>query len=520
MADGTRPDGTRPDGDRADSARRLFRYISGEEWRDYRAILDVFAGTFFAEFAADEVADRLAAADNDVDPAVVPARLEQLTAWGNLTTSAAVGNPASLADYYRRRNRYLITRAGQEVHALVEGVLDRVDEVRDVSTSRLRQLHDALVSITGPGPTDVVAAIERHTPAALADAVRAVFDPHVAFTSEITQFFAAINQWQSRYDLSVEEFRFFADVLIGYVSERLDEIQRLSRPISGLLVAIVPHAPLLVERAVDGLAARVDAVGLGGTIAVSRGAGSTVDDWENLARWFVAGPHGPSRLDRLRTDAIAAIRTLTLNLTRLSATGLGATSRRGDLLRLAAAFDACASGADAHRLAAAAFGLYASSHYGRLATDDANPVATTTPWADAPRALVPVSIREHGNTTNRGATTPIRDRRAERLLLQQRRDEERAAQARVDAELLALPALDGATVSAAGLARLQQLLGMTTYRKPDPGTGHRSRSDGRVRCTVTRAAGASTTVHAPHGSLTLHGLEIQLAADAEPAGVR
>lgn len=499
--------------DPAADARALFRYVTGEEWRDYRAILGVFAGTFFAEFSPDEVIAHLADAGALVDPAVVADRLEALCRWGNLTTSSAVGNPASLADYYRRRNRYLITRPGQEVHDVVEGVLTRVDEVRDVSTGRLRDLHRALVALAGTGGTDIGMRIARLDPAQLADAVRAIFDPHTTFTSEITQFFAAINQWQSRYDLTPDEFRFFAEVLIGYVSDRLDEIQRLVRPIGELVAALLPHVPLIVDRAAVGLAARVEEAGLAASIAVSRGAGGTVADWHNLGRWFITTPAGPSRLDRLRLDAIAAIRTLTLNLTRLSSVGLGLTSRRADLLRLAAAFAECGTDSEAHRLAGAAFGLFASSHLGRLAGDDGDPVGTSTPWADAPRALVPLSLRERGDTTNRGSATPVRDRSREQLLLLRRREHERAAAQRVDAELLALDRLDGASVSAPALARLQQVLGRTTFRRPDE-HGRRQALDGEIRCQVRRVAGAATTVHGPHGTLTLHELDVSLS----PAG--
>ena len=106
-----------------------------------------------------------------------------------------------------------------------------VDEVRDVSAGRLRALLDAIVAIDA---TDV-ATVE---PERLADLVRAVFDPHIAFTEEITQFFAAINQWQSRYDLTDDEFRFFTEVLVGYVGERLDEIERLARPIGRRLETV------------------------------------------------------------------------------------------------------------------------------------------------------------------------------------------------------------------------------------------------------------------------------------------
>ena len=137
-----------------------------------------------------------------LETVIVGERLDSLRRWGNLTVSSAVGNPQSIQDYYRRRNRYLITRAGQEVHQLVEGVLTRVDAVTDVSTARLRALIDAL---------ERLAALDAHRedPTVLADAVGAVFDPHEAFTAEITQFFAAINQWQSRYDLFARRAAFF-----------------------------------------------------------------------------------------------------------------------------------------------------------------------------------------------------------------------------------------------------------------------------------------------------------------------
>jgi hypothetical protein len=146
--------------------RDLFRYLVTSEWADYRAIMGVFADTFFSEFTPEDVAARLADAGLALETAIVGERLDSLRRWGNLTVSSAVGNPKSIQDYYRRRNRYLITRPGQEVHQLVEGVLTRVDAVTDVSTARLRALIDAL---------DRLAALDAHRedPNVLADAAGA-----------------------------------------------------------------------------------------------------------------------------------------------------------------------------------------------------------------------------------------------------------------------------------------------------------------------------------------------------------
>src|SRR5690606_23369572 len=148
-------------------------------------------------------------------------------------------------------------------------------------------------------------------------------------------------------------------------------------------------------------------------------------------------------------EAVAAVRTLTLNLTRLSRAGIGSASRRADFLRLAQLIDRAPDSAP--RLAAAAFGLAPANHYGTLSADAGDPVATTTSWWHAPRAEVAVSIRERGDTTPRGRVTPMPDRTRERELLERRRAQERAARERVDYELLDAPLLDGRTLSAGAL---------------------------------------------------------------------
>jgi uncharacterized protein (TIGR02677 family) len=488
-----------------EAGRRLFRYVVGDEWRDYRAIMDVFAGTFFSEFSPEDVAGRLAGTGRALDAEVVGDRLESLNRWGNLTVSSAIGSPTSLADYYKRRNRYLITRAGQEVHDVVEGVLTRVDEVRDVSTGRLRALLDAL---------DALAAVDvaRVDPMLLADQVRAVFDPHEAFTSEITQFFAAINQWQSRYDLGPEEFTFFAEVLVSYVGERLDEVERTARPIGRRLAALGESVPIVVERVNRGLSARVEAAGLDTSVSVSRAAGTRAEDWDHLGAWFVGRPGRQSRIEQLTGEAVAAIRTLTLNLTRLSRVGLGASSRRADYLRLAR-FVNDAAAEEAPAIVAAAIGLAKTSHYGVRALDSEDPVSPVTSWWVAPRAPVPVSLRERGDTTNRGRPSPIPDRTTARRLMARRREQEVDARRRVDAELLDGP-LDARTLSPGALARLQKLIGRTLGRLDTRATDH-EHADGAVTCRIERTPGRHTTVSSSDGTLTLHDLTISVAATAD-----
>lgn len=492
-------------------ARRLFRYLAGDEWREYRAILNVFAGTFFAEFTPEEVAAESSVVVAGIDPAVVPDRLESLRRWGNITVSSSVGNPSSLDDYYRRRNRYLITRAGQEVYDLTEGVLTGIDQIADVQAGRLRDLHLVLTDLGDYGD----AGFDHVGAELLADRVRAVFDLHERFTTELTQFFAELNLWQSRYDLNADEVQLFAGVLVTYVSEQLQEIERMTRPISTSLERMLPRLAALLPALRSGLAARVDDAGLAGKVSVRKLPGTSAEDWDYLAAWFMARPGRRSRLDQLTRQAVSAVRTLTANVTRLSRVGLGAVSRRSDFVRLAGFFDQAASVDEAHGIVAAAFGLGSCRRLGMLSADVDDPVPTGTPWRDAPRALVPVQLRARGDTAQRGLATPIRDRRQERKLLRRRRELERAEREVAAHDLLACAgedgSINGASMSVASFAILRDLISRSRHGA-GVGSDRRSATLSGVRCDVRRVDGAETVIDCADGRFVMRDLLVTVAA--------
>ena len=513
-SDGPRPD---PDGEGPNRSRLLFRYLATESWNEYRAILGVFAGTFFAEFAPEEIAAEPAVVRAGVEPAAVPERLDSLRRWGNLTVSSSVGNPSSIEDYYRRRNRYLITRSGQEVFQIVEGVLSAVDEIADVQAGRLRDLHRALKELVEQSAT----GFEQSPADSLASSVRTVFDLQERFTTELTQFFADLNLWQSRYDLNADEVQLFAGVVVSYVSEQLAEIERMARPIARSLQTILPRLAPLLAALRSGLAARVDDAGLGHSVAVRRLPGTATRDWEHLAEWFVPPPGRASRLDQLTLQAVGAVRTLTANVTRLSRVGLGATSRRADFVRLASLFDSAAESSEAHQIAAAAFGLGSCRRLGTLSADADDPEPAATAWRDAPRAVVPVSLRERGDTTPRGRTTPIRDRRRERGLMQRDRELRRVAREATAGELLASAddrgRMDGTKMSVEGFSMLRDLISRSSHDR-DVQTSVGTVTEFGIRCTVTRQDGASTVVECPEGRLLMQGLVVTVTRDEQGAG--
>ena len=386
---GAKPGPTRMSGTEAEETRLLFRYLGGDEWQEYRTILRIFADTFFAEFTPHDVATR-----SGIDADTVRDRLESLRRWGNLTVSSSVGNPSSIDDYYRRRHRYLITRSGQEVFDLVEQVLAVADEIGDVQAGRLRDLLRAVEAVKEHAASCLDPASGPSSD--LADAVRAVFDHHDHFTAELTQFFAQLNEWQNRYDLTPDEIQVFASVLVDYVSEQLTEIERMAAPIGRALEHLLAHLEDLLPALRSGLAARVEEAGLGDSLTVRRLKGTEPEDWRHLAAWFVTARGQPSRLDQHTRQALAAVRTLTTNVSRLARLGTGMSSRRSDFVRLAGFLDRAPTAERAQQIAAAAFGLGSCRRLGTLSSDADDPDPTVTPWKQAARAAVPMALREPG----------------------------------------------------------------------------------------------------------------------------
>lgn len=500
----------------ADRTRLLFRYVGGDEWQEYRTILRVFADTFFAEFTPEDVADLTL-----IDVDVARDRLESLRRWGNLTVSSSVGKPSSLDDYYRRRHRYLITRSGQEVFEIVEGVLAAADEIGEMQAGRLRDLRRALKDLLEQTASEIdtsQVALD-----SLADTVRSVFDIHDRFTTELTQFFAQLNEWQNRYDLTPDEVQVFAGVLVDYLSEQLNEIERMGGPIGLSLEQVLARLDKLLPVLRSGLAARVEGAGLGDTVTVRWLKGADEQDWRHLAAWFVRSPGRPSRLDQHTRQALAAVRTLTTNVSRLARLGAGLSSRRSDFVRLAGFFDRAASAEQAHKMAAAAFGLGSCRRLGTLSSDADDPEPAVTRWRDAPRAAVPVSMRERGDTSTRGSATPMRDRSRELSELKRRRELDRVTLRRTAADLLscadATGRIDGAKLSVECFVMLRDMIGRSSHSARSDAALRRVTASG-VCCEVQRVSGACTVVESPEGRLAMHGLAIILRPEPDPVPMR
>ena len=266
-----------------------------------------------------------------------------------------------------------------------------------------------------------------------------------------------------------------------------------------------------MARAQDGLAARVAEAGLA-EVQVRPGHGGTLADWENLGAWFRGRPGAASRVATLGRDAVDAVRTLTQNLTRLSRSGLGGSSRRADYLRLAGWFDEAARERPRGAASAGRGGVrdirQSSSRVRARRRGRSGAVGNVLVGGPARTCA-----GEFAGAGRHHEPRPVGPGRrpvpaAAALLARRRAEEETIAAAR--AELLAAVALDGAladgtALSTSALRALQRLLGPAVAAMGPVGEKGEAEIDG-MRCIVERRAGESTAVSTPAGTLVLREL--------------
>ena len=473
-------------------ARNLLRYMTASEWEDYRSILGVFADRALAEFTPEDIS-----LETGMDPSTAQSRMHSLGEWGNLAAVASIRNPKSLEDYYQRSKTYVITSSGQDVFAAVEDMISKFDQVDDLQAGRLRTLRSHLETV-------VERANRGDDPS---DAVEAVFDTHLRFANQLRNFSAELNIWQRRYDLDVVEVSTLAGVLITYFAQRLNEINRETPRIARCIQALELLLPEIMSRLEGtGLAAQLEEAGLEQHITARRRRGAKPDDWEDVRSWFVPS-RGPSEIERITEQALAAVRTLTTNLTRLSRGGSASASRRSDLLRLAGFFQQVDTAEPAHDIASAAFGLGSSRRLGYPSEDMGDPCPITTSWRDAPKAEVPVSLRERGNTAQRGSITPMRDRRHAQQRMRELREQQRAARREAASELISgVPngQVDGCSLPTASFRMLLRMIANAT--------DGRYISEG-ISCEIRGEKGTHTTIETTEGRLLIRDRVVTLSRE-------
>ncbi|WP_413768015.1 DUF2397 domain-containing protein [Rhodococcus pyridinivorans] len=489
--------------------RDLFRHLVADEADEYLAVMDCFTDLLLADLSADDIAVSCARRGVALDIAVVDARCRSLVRWGNLAlTSGGTDGGGS----HRRsapetastevRARYRPTPAGLRIHRETGRLLSTSDDVRGVARVSLRCVADGLARIEEL-LVDDGSVPDRDE---LAAHVTALFAHHRLFTDSVADFYSHLAEILSRLERSgrlehssdreragvVDDYAETKNLLLDYVDVIGSDVERLAPLVAGRLDRMEPR--------LDSLLAAVRESGPPNTVPGSPGRSRT--DWDELAQWYAedAGPR------RMREAAASALNRLLVRTRRITTTTPG-FSHRADLLRLARWFTE-SSDEEAHRLFAATFGAFPSRHL-LLGPDETDPrVGAGTSWWRADPVVVPVSLRERGDHTSRGAVGRLPDSMPGRVRADELARRESRRRSDAVAELGAVGDLHGADLSAEARDVLLDVLAAAL-------AGHRT-TDGPVHVddpdlglSLTAEPGADTVVHSPDGDLTVHGFSLR-----------
>lgn len=514
MATSSRPEVNHPRGDPASPEQtyaRLdaFTYLTAPEVATYVAIMRIFTRSLLTDFAAADLASRLAATGITIDPDAVESRLQKLVTWGNLLPSPREIRVTSIAEYQRQRARYQLSKLGGQVHEHAEAILAATDGVQEITRELLgivaRELTRLAEIATQPG------GLQGADTTTIAEHVSTTFVSFASFASQIRDFYASIGNVLARFDLSAGEYNGFKQVLLDYLDIVNEDIDRFSPGIEAVLSRLAPFIVDIVARLDDPHFRAL--AGSNGTIGVDRAPGRSVADWDELRRWF--DPIEPTAgVRELRAATSRALAALLANLKRLNAASLGDSSLRRDLLRLATWFEGAEADV-AHALYDATFAMHSARHLSGWPPD--GEVPATTSWWKGPIVDVPVSLREHGDRTPRGRHTPAADHSEQRARLLADRaaeDERRSAAA---AELLAVgDRLAAVVLSAGALSILAGLLANALAATvPSEAEAEGTAPATGLKCTFFRHAGLTTVIRSTVGDLTISGGRVTIAASTE-----
>ncbi|MFI6978174.1 DUF2397 domain-containing protein [Embleya sp. NPDC050154] len=414
-------------GDQENRARLVaYSYLSVPERDDYLAIVRLFGTSLMADLSAHEVAERLGRGDLDT----VTARLDALVGWGNLIRSTHRVRAASIAEFQRARARYQISKLGERIQRDVDDVLSWADAAREVAAELLalvdRELAGLALGVVAPGGVDTEQG---------RDAVATLFVQFGEFAESVRDFYAYLGQVLARYDLDGDEYHGFKALLLDYVEAIRADVAFHTPRIRASLDALWPHLGDLLRR-IDDLGGGLTGIEEVTGARVQRSRGRELADWDALRAWFVDTDGRGSQVDQLRAATMRALGSLLANAKRMIRSTTSGQSRRGDLIRLAAWFDACDE-AGAHDLYAAAFGLYGARRLG-VAGDLDQTVPAGTSWWEGPVAEVPLALRERGERSQRGRAASVEDHTAQKAHLMARAHAEATARTEAAAELRAV----------------------------------------------------------------------------------
>ena len=398
----------------ADGSADLFRHVSAEKARFYRAIMDVFAAAkrqYRLQLRPDEVLAEAGWPDAPPRIEELNAALGQLAGWGNLESQPDTARVSSLSDFYRARFLYRLSQGGEAVEAALAvfvRTLQRRAELQTVKLEDITSQLQALAVLAGAAEPDI---------AKIHATLRGVVQIFEDLADNAQAFMAGVARSIGLRQAEAGAVANYKKRLIEYLERFMGDLVRRFDTIARLILAVEPGIDALLHDVAE-REARDAAPGDAQNQADAQNAAleSWRERWKGLRGWFLATGHEPPQAELLRARARSAIPQLLAAIAALNERRSGRSDRSADFRLLAGWFAACADDGEAHRLARAAFALNPARHFS-LNVDADSDLPASTRWADAAPLLIHPRLRQYGEAAPRGPLPRVRDRAEDRAFL-------------------------------------------------------------------------------------------------------
>jgi uncharacterized protein (TIGR02677 family) len=421
-----------------------FNYVTAPNATLYRSVMREFVrakNQFIVHLRPEELHEELAGSDaTEVNKA-----LDALTEWGNLSADPDTTRVTTVEDFHRARYLYQLTAAGEAT----ERALLQFD---DTFGRRGSLQAAALVDIASDLRALLLLARDGHPDAAKTHPLLLALVRRFTDLADNAQGF--VGSLQRAIDLNgvdADAFLAYKDRLIEYLERFVHDLVTTGSEIAQLIeeledMGIEPLLAGAAEREASDESPELDLGSPGSAgepdIATTAERALAVwrERWLGFRRWFLSEAGHESQQRLLRNRARAAIPQLLQVVRTLNERRSGRSDRSTDLRALALWFAEAPDEASLHRLWRVAFGLAPARHLSidadTLELREHDPVAPSTPWAEAPPMLISPRLRATGSYERRGKPVLVVDRSASRRHLAERMAAESAAFAAARAQLL------------------------------------------------------------------------------------
>lgn len=450
--------------------------------------------------------------DEPIDDDTLHRALESLTKWGLLdATQDLTAHYASAEEFERRNLQWSLTRKGEAAMAGVMRSLEVLQSAVGLQTAVLNAIGDALAELP-----ELLARDSNQTNKERLHIRLSELESHMRSLTDSIRSFQGHLQRLIREDANDDVL--FHEVKRNTMTYLQDYVDNVDRPVARVTLHLkaidYQTRQLLFEHALQGanLAPLIEGDPAPAWLAIRE------QRWQALQSWFAPADGAQRNIDQLLGMARSAIIQLLRAIEQRFEARRRSTSVASDFRVLAHWFDACPGDADAHRLFAAAFGLWPSRH-AHKSSADGQEVLRNASWLGSEPVLVEPALRISGSLTERGREAKVRSPDSFRAERQRQQAEKVARQVAIHQQLQTNGLIKLSTFSALPKDSFSELLNLLftalVSEVSSDGKRRARSSDARVEITVQACleAGSVAIISAPHGTLTGPNIFVSIIVD-------